>query len=125
MVEIETNGSVNISKARLEKNSPSLTVDYKLSASGMEEMMCLDNFSLIDKKDTVKFVAGSIADLERAKVIIDKYELVKKCPVYFSPVFESIKPESIVEYMKANSLNDIYMQLQMHKFIWEPHKRGV
>ena len=31
----------------------------------------------------------------------------------------------IVDFMKAHTLNDARMQLQIHKFIWDPEMRGV
>ncbi len=125
VVEIETNGSVNIKEYAEMKNRASFTMDYKLGASGMEEKMCLENFAYLDKRDTVKFVVGSQEDLKRAAEIIEKYALIGKVSVYFSPVFGDIKPEEIVDFMVQNRLNDVRMQLQMHKFIWDPEKRGV
>ena len=125
VVEIETNGSVNIKEYASMKNRASFTMDYKLGASGMEEKMCLENFVYLDKRDTVKFVVGSQEDLKRAAEIIEKYALTGKVSVYFSPVFGAIEPEEIVDFMVQNRLNDVRMQLQMHKFIWDPEKRGV
>lgn len=125
VVEIETNGSVNIKEYAEMKNRASFTMDYKLGASGMEEKMCLENFAYLDKRDTVKFVVSSQEDLQRAAEIIEKYALIGKVSVYFSPVFGDIKPEEIVDFMVQNRLNDVRMQLQMHKFIWDPEKRGV
>ena len=125
VVEIETNGSVNIKEYAEMKNRASFTMDYKLGASGMEEKMCLENFAYLDKRDTVKFVVGSQEDLKRAAEIIEKYALTGKVSVYFSPVFGAIEPEEIVDFMVQNRLNDVRMQLQMHKFIWDPEKRGV
>lgn len=125
VVEIETNGSVNIKEYASMKNRASFTMDYKLGASGMEEKMCLENFAYLDKRDTVKFVVGSQEDLKRAAEIIEKYALTGKVSVYFSPVFGAIEPEEIVDFMVQNRFNDVRMQLQMHKFIWDPEKRGV
>lgn len=101
------------------------TLDYKLGSSGMEAQMKLDNYAFLQKEDTVKFVSGSMADLERAKEIIEKYELTKKCHVYLSPVFGQIEPADMVEFMKTNHMNGVNLQLQLHKFIWDPAERGV
>ena len=126
VVEIETNGSIDVNDViNIKANRPSLTMDYKLSSSGMENFMNTHNFELLEKKDTVKFVVGSASDLERAKQIIENYRLTKKCNVYFSPVFGSIEPTEIVEYMIQSKLNGVNLQLQMHKIIWSPDKRGV
>ena len=87
--------------------------------------MVLSNFDLLRSDDCVKFVSGSIADLYRAKQIIDEYSLTKKCGVYLSPVFGAIESVTIVEFMTEHNLNDVNMQIQMHKVIWDPDERGV
>ncbi|MDO4300212.1 MAG: putative 7-carboxy-7-deazaguanine synthase QueE [Clostridia bacterium] len=124
-VEIETNGSVNIGWVKNIKNSPSLTMDFKSPSSGMCDKMLMENYGYIESKDTVKFVCGSYEDLIKAKEIIDCFDLVNKCAVYVSPVFGSIKLESIVNFMKDNNMNGVNMQLQMHKYIWSPDEKGV
>ncbi len=123
-VEIETNGSVSIAPLR-DIDGVSFTMDHKLPASGMEDKMCLENYKYLCRSDTVKFVAGSIADLERAHEIINKYDLTNTCHVYFSPVFGQITAEEIVDFMKERRLNDVRLQLQLHKYIWSPEERGV
>ena len=87
--------------------------------------MRTENFALLCAQDTVKFVAGSQEDLQRALEVIRTYDLTHRCHVYLSPVFGSIEPAEIVDFMQANTLNDVTLQLQMHKFIWDPNKRGV
>ncbi|MBP3379748.1 MAG: putative 7-carboxy-7-deazaguanine synthase QueE [Ruminococcus sp.] len=124
-VEIETNGSLPIDGLCNRKFRPSFTLDYKLPGSGMEQHMLTENYEYLTGNDTVKFVAGSRADLEKAAEIIMKYDLMEKCSVYLSPVFGSIDPAEIVDFMAENRLNDIRLQLQLHKFIWDPEKRGV
>ncbi|MDE6232913.1 MAG: putative 7-carboxy-7-deazaguanine synthase QueE [Lachnospiraceae bacterium] len=124
-VEIETNGSVPIKEYKNIVPLPSFTLDYKLPGSGMEKYMDTENFNYVSHNDTIKFVAGDMKDLEKFREIIDKYNLVDKCNVYLSPVFGRIEPEKMVEYMKEYRLNGVNMQLQMHKIIWSPDKRGV
>lgn len=123
-VEIETNGSVDL-RPFLEFENVSFTMDYKLPESEMEKYMNLDNLKILRKKDTLKFVASSVNDLKRAKEIIEKYKLIGKVNIIFSPVFGKIELTEIVDFLKENKLNDVRMQLQMHKFIWDPEKRGV
>ncbi|MBQ5331778.1 MAG: putative 7-carboxy-7-deazaguanine synthase QueE [Oscillospiraceae bacterium] len=124
-VEIETNGSADISVCDKIFPRPSVTMDYKLPSSGMEEHMRQENYSLLRSADTVKFVAGSREDLERALEIIEKHDLTNRCRVFFSPVFGKIKPAEIVDFILENRLNGVNFQLQLHKFIWDPDKRGV
>lgn len=124
-IEIETNGSVALAPFVGISPKIAFTMDYKLPGSGMEAQMCTDNFAYLTPNDTVKFVAGSAADLARALEIIQEYDLTRRCHVYFSPVFGRIEPAEIVAFMQAHLLNDVTLQLQMHKFIWDPNKRGV
>lgn len=124
-VEIETNGSADISAFTQLKNRPVFTLDYKLPSSQMEIMMRVSNFEYLKPCDTVKFVAGSLEDLERAMTVIDAYSLIEKCNVHISPVFGEIEPSDIVEFMKQNTMNGISLRLQLHKLIWDPQKRGV
>ena len=122
-VEIETNGSVDISG--LMKDDLTFTMDYKLPSSGCEDKMNRDNFDCLRKTDTVKFVSGSKDDLNRALQVIREYDLINRCHVYFSPVFGRIEPREIVEFMIDNNLNDARIQIQMHKVIWNPNQKGV
>lgn len=124
-VEIETNGSVDVSFTKVFDNPPSLTMDFKSPSSGMSSKMLMDNYKYIDSRDTVKFVCGSYEDLDKAREIINEYDLTDKCAVYISPVFGSIELSGIVDYMKDNNMNGVNMQLQMHKYIWNPEEKGV
>lgn len=122
-VEIETNGSVDISPYIVLPNRPAFTLDYKLPFSNMESAMLLSNYNYVNEKDTLKFVCGSVTDLEKAKYIIQTYK--PQCKIYLSPVFGKIDPAQIVDFMIKNKMNNINLQLQLHKFIWNPNKRGV
>ena len=124
-VEIETNGSLSLRELAEGSHRPVFTMDYKLPSSDMEDKMCVENFSLLKSHDTVKMVAGDRADLDRAREVIGEFDLLKRCHVYLSPSFGKIDPKEMVAYMIEHKLNDVRLQLQLHKYIWEPDKRGV
>lgn len=124
-VEIETNGSIDIKPFINLKNRPSFTLDYKCPSSKMEAFMNLDNYKYLSKEDTVKFVVGSLEDLEKMKKITNEYKLISRCHVYISPVFGQIEPAQMVDFMKENHMDGVRLQLQLHKYIWDPNKRGV
>lgn len=124
-VEIETNGSIDLTPFTKLQHAPSFTMDYKLAGSGMEDKMNRKNFSLLTIKDTVKFVVGSREDLERSAQIIEEENLLGRTAIYFSPVFGRIEPEEIVNFLMERKLNDVRVQLQLHKFIWDPDRKGV
>lgn len=123
-VEIETNGSVNI-KPFISDLRPIFTLDYKTPSSLMENYMNEKNYNYLTKDDVVKFVVGNQKDLITAKNIIDKYDLINKAQVYFSPIYGQIDPKEIVAFMIENQLNGVNFQLQLHKYIWNPNMRGV
>ncbi|MBQ6815463.1 MAG: putative 7-carboxy-7-deazaguanine synthase QueE [Lachnospiraceae bacterium] len=124
-VEIETNGSIDLYDYRQISDNISFTVDYKLPSSCMEHLMEMENFEELEERDTVKFVVSDNNDLLRAKEIIDEYKLTGQCSVYLSPVFGKIDPQEIVDFMIRNHLNGVNLQLQLHKIIWDPDKKGV
>ena len=119
-IEIETNGAVDIKKF-INIPNVSFTLDYKLPVSLMEHHMITDNYQYINKKDAVKFVCGTIDDLNKMKEIIYKYDLINKTNCIISPVFNMIKLEDIVNFMIDNNLNGVKFSLQIHKIIWEPN----
>lgn len=131
-IEIETNGSVDIQpflEMEVDDNGSdnvSFTVDYKTAVSGVEDKMHMENYVNLRRQDTVKFVVGSREDLQKAKNIIESYHLVEKgCGIYLSPCFGRIEPAEMVDFLVEHRLNDVNIQLQLHKFIWNPDKRGV
>lgn len=128
-IEIETNGSISIKELddfRRRFDLPiAFTLDYKLPGSGMEDKMLISNFKYLTLVDTVKFVAGSIADLDRGVEVLEQGKLKENCAVFFSPVYGKIRLEDMANYIVDRKLNGIKMQLQLHKFIWDPMERGV
>lgn len=120
-VNVETNGSIDISNFR--GYSIFFTVDYKGPSSGQEAHMCLPMFKKLKAGDVLKFVVGTQEDLDRARLITEL--LRPDCLVYVSTVFGELQPAEVVEYMQQYKLNSWRLQLQMHKYIWDPDKRGV
>lgn len=124
-IEIETNGTRSIKKWDVRPDKLCFTLDYKLPGSGVPSDMDTDNYNYLSTRDTVKFVCSDESDLDAARIIIDKYSLVSKCNVFLSPVFGRIEPAFMVDYMVKYKMNDVRLQLQLHKFIWDPEERGV
>lgn len=123
-VNIETNGSIDLTKLnRLKTSKVIYTMDYKCPSSLMEPTMCIDNIRFLRGKDVIKFVVGDRKDLERAYDVIRLSDC--RAAVYLSPVFGKIEPVEIVEFMKEKNWQQASIQLQIHKFIWDPQERGV
>lgn len=119
-VNIETNGSVDISPY-IDDKLILLTMDYKCPSSGMMSHMDLDNLGYLRKKDVLKFVVGNKEDLDACRDI----RIHTQASIFISPVFGKIEPKEIVEYMLEHNMQDCRIQLQLHKYIWDPNQRGV
>ena len=127
-VNVETNGTVPC-KWRL----PGLfyTMDWKCKSSGMSSRMKLDNIATLCRNDVLKFVVGSIEDLQETESVVA--ELSKLQPndmphIFVSPVYVTIPNERIVEWMLNSSVmtqNNARFQIQLHKVVWDPDCRGV
>lgn len=126
VIHIETNGSVNIKDFKDKYKNIIFILDYKCPSSNMIKQMDKENLNIVDNKDVYKFVVGTKEDLNKALEIIKLYNLQNKCLVYFSAVFgSSLTMEEIVEFMKENNLNNVRLQVQLHKIIWDKEVRGV
>lgn len=124
-IEIETNGSVDLFPFLDIEGNVTFTMDYKLPGSHMEKYMALDNMRLLRACDSVKFVVSDLNDLNVSKRIIKEYDLDNRVAVYLSSCFMRIQPKDIVDYMIDNNMNKVKLQLQLHKYIWEPDRKGV
>lgn len=129
-VNIETNGAVRIADFREVVTGGSFfTIDYKLPSSGMERYMIEENFHSLTPDDVLKFVVGSEVDIRPMTDLIGRLEnvLCEKMPqIYIGVVWNDFDASKIVEMMIENPLlRNARLQLQMHKFIWNPEQRGV
>ncbi len=126
-VNIETNGAVDILPFRCDNMF--FTVDYKLPSSGEEAMMLWDNFEHLTKNDVVKFVVGSDEDVIKMREVVKKLNAFYGAGlphIFAGAVFSEYPPEKLVEDILGNEeLHNVRMQLQIHKYIWDPGKRGV
>ena len=119
---LETSGAHDISKVDPRVHR---IMDLKTPGSGEVEKNLWSNIHHLTLRDEVKFVMGSREDYEWSCDKVKRYNLSSRChAVLFSPIFGRIDPRQIVEWILADKL-DVRFQLQMHKFIWSPTKRGV
>ncbi len=120
-VLVETNGSLDISA--LEE--PIIRImDVKCPGSNEHEKMNWDNIQNMRRNDNVKFVLTDREDFHWAVDKVIKFDLLNKSEVLFSPDFKILNPEKLSKWILETSL-PIRLQLQMHKYIWQPSKRGV
>ena len=121
-VLVETNGSYDITVL------PPGTIrilDCKTPSSGEAEHMDFNNYEHLTPHDEVKFVLSDRRDYDYAREIIRRYRLEEKTVrLIFSPVWPALPPRQLAEWIIADR-PPVRMQLQMHKYIWDPDKQGV
>ena len=121
-VLIETSGAHDISKIDPRVHR---IMDLKTPSSGECARNLYENIPHLNPRDEVKFVIGSREDYEWSREQVEKFALSTRCgTVLFSPVFGKVQPADIVGWIIGDKL-DVRFQLQMHKFIWDPKKKGV
>ncbi len=112
-------------------------MDVKCPASNESGRFHLPNLEALTGRDEVKFVLSDRADYEFARSFIRDHDLAARCgQVLLSPAFTktptpqrstencALDPALVVEWMLADKL-PARLSLQIHKFIWEPMKKGV
>jgi len=102
-------------------------IDIKAPSSGVAAENCAANFALaLDEPERFEFkiVVASREDYEWAKSYIAGHGLLGKCSIIFGPVFGHLEPRLLAEWILRDRL-PVRMQLQLHKYIWQPDARGV
>lgn len=112
-------------------------VDVKCPGSGMGHTFRTENLLSLTERDEVKFVLMDRTDYEFAREFIRDHELARRCGhILLSPAFHknagdarsaenmALDPRDLVEWMLADGV-PARLSLQIHKFIWEPRKKGV
>lgn len=100
-------------------------IDVKCPGSGEAAKHHWPNLDRLAPHDEVKFVLADRADYEYARRITREHRLAERAAaVHFSPVHGVLDPKTLSEWMLADHL-PVRLQLQLHKYIWEPTTRGV
>ncbi len=113
-------------------------VDVKCPGAGSAaNSFNLANLEALTPNDEVKFVLSDRTDYEFARDFIRTHALETKCGgILLSPAFSktptdqrstdnaTLDPRLVVEWMLADGL-PARLSLQIHKYVWEPRKKGV
>lgn len=117
----ETSGSVPVDRV-----PPDVVkiVDFKCPGSGEAESNDWSNLERLDPtRDELKFVIADRADYDWAKAQLEDRGL-DRFVVHFSPEFGGMERRALAEWILADGL-PVRLQLQLHKFVWDPAERGV
>lgn len=100
-------------------------VDIKCPGSGESDRNDWSNLPLLTPLDQVKFVLADRADYEFAREVITREHLADRCgAVLLSPVHGELSLKPLAEWILADRL-PVRLQVQLHKYIWDPQTRGV
>ena len=113
-------------------------VDVKCPGAGAAaNSFRLENLAALTPRDEVKFVLTDLRDYQFARDFIREHALEEKAGgILLSPAFTktpsplrtadniALDPRDLVDWMLADGLH-ARLSLQIHKFIWEPLKKGV
>jgi 7-carboxy-7-deazaguanine synthase len=121
-VLLETGGHISVGRvpAGVVK-----IIDVKCPGSGESARNHWPNLDLLSPADQVKFVIRDRADYEFARGVVQRHQLAAACEaVLFSPVHDVLPPPELAAWILADRLA-VRLQLQVHKYIWGAHARGV
>jgi 7-carboxy-7-deazaguanine synthase len=100
-------------------------VDVKCPGSGEAHRMHWPNPDELSPHDEVKFVLKDRADFDYACDVVRRHDLaLRTAAVLFSPVHGVLKPDELARWILEDRI-PARLQLQTHKYIWDPEMRGV
>lgn len=100
-------------------------LDVKCPGSGESDRNDWTNLERLRSHDEVKFVVKDRSDYEYARDIIRRYRVAERAAaVHLSPVHGVLDPRLLSEWVLTDRL-PARVQLQLHKYIWDPATRGV
>ena len=115
-VSMETSGSIDISPVN---KKVSVVMDLKTPSSTEKSQNRYENIALLESKDQLKFVIASRSDFDWCCNILESYDVLSD--VLFSPVYESLKPVDLADWILEKQLN-VRLQVQLHKLLWGDEK---
>ena len=100
-------------------------LDVKCPGSGESEKNDWTNLERLQPHDEVKFVIKDRTDYEYARGIVARHDLARRAAaIHFSPVHGVMDARTLSEWVLGDRL-PVRVQLQLHKYIWDPATRGV
>jgi 7-carboxy-7-deazaguanine synthase len=126
-VDLETNGSLDISAFPDLGTGMMMSMDVKTPSSGEEGSFLASNLKYLRDTDQIKFIVKDKRDLDFVIGFIRKAH--PDCNIIITPV-NNEGGDRIAEYLlRSISHNEIpgnvRLMVQTHKFIWGPDRRGV
>lgn len=113
-VSLETSGALDI--ARVDPRVQRI-LDLKTPGSGECDRNLWENLKHLSVHDRIKFVLCDRTDYEWARGVVAERDLPSICEVFFSPVWETLPPRELADWIVADRL-PVRFQVQLHKILW-------
>jgi len=121
-VAVETGGHAGI---RNVDPRVCIIMDLKCPGSGMEKKNVWKNLEYLKPSDEIKFVISDRPDYDWARQVLREHALDNVVDtILFSPAYGQMAPLELASLILKDGLQ-VRLQLQLHKYIWEPDQRGV
>lgn len=120
-VLLETSGQHDLSRVDRRVH---IIMDLKCPDSGECPGNRWENLDLLKPTDQIKFVIASRRDFDWAAAAIRQQRLDQRFVVLVSPAFGLVRPLELTTWLLESGLQ-ARLQLQLHKYIWDPAARGV
>jgi 7-carboxy-7-deazaguanine synthase len=120
-VMLETGGHVSVERV---PKAVTKIIDIKCPDSHEGHTVCWQNLDFAAPHDEFKFVILSRADYEWSRDVYLEKLRHKPNPVLFSPSHDELPAVDLARWILEDGL-PVRLQLQLHKYIWGAHVRGV
>lgn len=121
IVSLETSGSKS---CELVDPRVKTILDIKTPESGAKDSFKYENLKFIPPQTELKFVLCSEEDFKWAEDFCLNHSLFEKYTVFYSPSHGQLDPRWVAEKIILEK-SKARLQIQLHKYIWSPEKRGV
>jgi 7-carboxy-7-deazaguanine synthase len=120
-VLLETSGALDISPVDPRVR---IILDLKTPGSGEVGANFWPNLDRLRPTDEVKLVVCGREDFRWAEAVVRDHRLADRVPVIVSPAHGRVDPAELADWVLASGL-PIRLQVQLHKVLWHPDRRGV
>lgn len=110
----------------MSHDNVTVVMDWKLKGSGEGLTLVEERFANINKlasKDAIKFVCKDRDDFLQAIQVMETIN----SPVryYFGVAWGELTEATLVNWMLEEGLRDAWLNVQVHKYVWEPTARRI
>ena len=124
-IDLFTNGSRPLPDWTQRKGVTTI-MDWKMPGSGELNSFDINNLALLYEGDALKFVIKDRHDFEtalRSLAWAEDVDLLNS-QVWFGPVWDHMNPEVLAGWV-VDEYPQGHLNIQTHKYIWEPEAREV